>query len=101
MVQYRDSYTWAKYCRQFIKLDFYGEGQINKNLHGTFRSRMIEFLQTDIDSHRRFDSSQQPLVLHRTFAQSVSSSPYQMNTPLPTYDKLFRFQNLLAKHQMQ
>ncbi len=30
MVQYRDSYTWAKYCPRFIKLDFYGEGQIKK-----------------------------------------------------------------------
>ncbi len=30
MVQYRDSYTWAKYCPGFIKLDFFGEGQIKK-----------------------------------------------------------------------
>ncbi len=30
MVQYRDSYTWAKYCPRFIKLDFYGEGQVKK-----------------------------------------------------------------------
>ncbi len=48
MVQYRDSYTWVKYCPRFIKLDFYGEGQIKKKLHGSFRSSMIEFLQTDI-----------------------------------------------------
>ncbi len=48
MVQYRDSNTWAKYCARFIKLDFYGKGQINNNLHGTLRSRMILFLQTDI-----------------------------------------------------
>ncbi len=41
MVQYRDSYTWAKYCPRFIKLDFYREGQVKNNLHGSFRSRMI------------------------------------------------------------
>jgi len=48
MVQYRDSNTWAKYCPRLIKLDFYKKCQIKKDLHGTLRSRMIEFLQTDI-----------------------------------------------------
>ena len=48
MVQYRDSNTWAKYCPRLIKLDLFKKGQIKKNLHGTLRSRMIEFLQTDI-----------------------------------------------------
>ncbi len=48
MVQYCDSYTWAKYCQRFIKLDFYGEGQVKNNLHGSFRSCMMNFLQTDI-----------------------------------------------------
>ncbi len=47
MVQYRDSYTWAKYCQRFMELDFYGEGQVKNNLHGSFRSIMINFLQTD------------------------------------------------------
>ncbi len=48
MVQYRDSYTWGKYCQCFMELDFYGEGQINNNLHGSFPSSMMNFLQTDI-----------------------------------------------------
>jgi hypothetical protein len=48
MVQYRDSYTWGKYCQRFMELDFYGEGQVKNNLHGSFRSSMINFLQTDI-----------------------------------------------------
>ncbi len=48
MVQYRDSNTWAKYCPRLIKLDIYKKCQIKKDLHGTLRSRMIEFLQTDI-----------------------------------------------------
>ncbi len=48
MVQYRDSYTWAKYYQRFMELDFYGEGQVKNNLRGSFRSSMINFLQTDI-----------------------------------------------------
>ncbi len=48
MVQYRDSYTWAKSCQHFMDIDFYGEGQVKNNLHGSFRSIMINFLQTDI-----------------------------------------------------
>ena len=48
MVQYRDSNTWAKYCPRLIKLDFYKKCKIKNDLHGTLRSRMIEFLQTDI-----------------------------------------------------
>ena len=48
MVQYRDSHTWGKYCQHFMELDFYGEGQVKNNLHGSFRSSMINFLQTDI-----------------------------------------------------
>ncbi len=44
MVQYRDSYTWGKYCQHFMELDFYGEGQVKNNLHGLFRSSMINFL---------------------------------------------------------
>jgi hypothetical protein len=31
-----------------MELDFYGEGQVNYNLHGSFRSSMINLLQTDI-----------------------------------------------------
>jgi hypothetical protein len=48
MVQYRDSYTWGKYCQRFMELDFHRERQVNNNLHGSFRSSMINFLQTDI-----------------------------------------------------
>ena len=48
MVQYRDSYTWGKYCQRFMELDFYGEGHVKNNIHGSFRSSMINFLQTDI-----------------------------------------------------
>jgi hypothetical protein len=31
-----------------MKLDFYGEGQVKNNLHRSFCSSMINFLQTDI-----------------------------------------------------
>jgi hypothetical protein len=48
LVQYRDSHTWGKYCQRFMELDFYGEGQVNYNLHGSFGSSMINLLQTDI-----------------------------------------------------
>jgi hypothetical protein len=49
MVQYRDSHTWGKYCQRFMELDFYGRGQVNNNLHGSFRSTsMNKFIQTDI-----------------------------------------------------
>ncbi len=48
MVQFRDSHTWGKYCQRFRELDFYGRGQVNNNLHVSFRSSMINFLQTDI-----------------------------------------------------
>ncbi len=48
LVQYRDSHTWGKYCQCFMELDFYREGQVKNNLHGSFRSSMINFLQTDI-----------------------------------------------------
>jgi hypothetical protein len=48
MVQYRDSYTWVKYCPHYMELDFYGKGQVKNNLHGSFCSIMINFPQTDI-----------------------------------------------------
>ncbi len=64
MVQYRDSNTWAKYRPRFIKLDFYGKGQIKKDLHGTLRSRMIEFLQTDIAGTPTY--SMNPNILGQT-----------------------------------
>jgi hypothetical protein len=48
MVQYHDSYTWGKYCQRFMELDFYGEGQVKNNLHGSFCSSVINFLQPDI-----------------------------------------------------
>jgi hypothetical protein len=47
MVQYCDSHTWGKYCQHFMELDFYGKGQVNNNLHGSFCSSMINFLETD------------------------------------------------------
>ncbi len=31
-----------------MELDFYGKGQVKNNLHGSFCSSMINFLQTDI-----------------------------------------------------
>ncbi len=48
MVWYRDSHTWGKYRQHFMELDFYGKGQFNNNLHGSFRSSMINFLETNI-----------------------------------------------------
>ncbi len=38
----------GEYCQHFMDLDFYGKGQVKKNLHGSFRSIKINFLQTDI-----------------------------------------------------
>ncbi len=48
MVKYCDSYTWAKYCQHFMELDFNREGQVKNNLHGSFCSSMINFLQTEL-----------------------------------------------------
>jgi hypothetical protein len=31
-----------------MELDFYGKGQVNNNLHGSFHSSMTNFLETDI-----------------------------------------------------
>ncbi len=61
MVQYCDSHTSGNYCQCFIELDFYGKGQVNNNLHGSFYSSMINFLQTDIA--RTPTSSMNPNIL--------------------------------------
>jgi hypothetical protein len=47
MVQYGDSHTWGKYCKIFIEVDFYEKEQVKKNVDGSFRSSLIDFLQTD------------------------------------------------------
>ena len=33
MVQFCDSHKWGKYCRHFMELDFYEEGQVKKIFH--------------------------------------------------------------------
>ena len=63
MVQYLDSHTWGKYRQHFMELDFYGEGQVNKKIYGSFRSSMTDFLETDFGGTATY--SMNPNILSR------------------------------------
>ncbi len=47
MVQYRDSFSWSKYCRHLFPNNL--SRMISDNVDELFRQNLTEFLQTDID----------------------------------------------------
>jgi hypothetical protein len=49
MVQYRDSFSWLKYCRCLFPNDLSRMISEMNNFNELFRQNMTEFLQTDID----------------------------------------------------
>jgi hypothetical protein len=54
IVQYWDSFSWAKYCHCLLPFDLSRMTIGNNSLHETFHQSMIEFLQTDIDGSLGF-----------------------------------------------
>jgi hypothetical protein len=49
MVQYRDSFSWSKYCRCLFPNDVSRMILEMNNVDDLFRQNMIKFLQTDIN----------------------------------------------------
>jgi hypothetical protein len=49
MVQYRDSFSWSKYCHRLFSIDLSMMILEMNNVDELFRQNMTEFLQTDID----------------------------------------------------
>ena len=74
MVWYCDSHTWGKYCQHFMELDFYGKEQDNNNLHGSFCSSMINFLETDIAGTATYSMNQNILSQLQQFLLKFSDS---------------------------
>jgi hypothetical protein len=82
IVQYHDSYTWAKYCQRLFPFDV---SQVtNTGLHESFHKSMIEFLQTDINQYSSYMVDQvildklqkflQDMLLSSSDAQQISNS---------------------------
>jgi hypothetical protein len=54
MVQYRDSFSWSKYCCCPFPIDLSRMISEMNNAHELFHQNMTEFLQTDIDGSLYF-----------------------------------------------
>ena len=87
MVQYCDSHTWGKYCQHFMELDFYGKGQVNNNLHGSFCSSMINFLETDIAGNATYSMNPNILSQLQQFLMAYSTSGLDKKQNLPCGSK--------------
>jgi hypothetical protein len=85
IVQYHNSYTWAKYCRHLFPFDV---SQVtNTGLHELFCKSMIEFLQTDINQYSSYLVDQVILDKLQKFLQDMLSSSLDVQQISNSFDR--------------
>jgi hypothetical protein len=70
-----------------MELDFYREGQVNNNLHGSFRSSMINFLQTDIVGTPTYSMNPNILSQLQQFLLKFSDSELDKQQKISMWDQ--------------
>jgi hypothetical protein len=82
MVQYRDSFSWSKYCCCLFPFNLSGMITEMNNVHELFHQNMTEFLQPDNDgslSHEKYTKTfyKPPLDIEQISIFNLGSTSYQ------------------------
>jgi hypothetical protein len=88
MVQYRDSFSWSKYCCCLFPIDLSRMILEMNNVHELFHQNMTEFLQTDIDGSLDFLLNAITIESLEKYLKTFYTSPLDIEQISSIWDQL-------------